>query len=294
MAALQTQLASLQQDRDASASQLSAARDSITSLEQVKAGLESQIGALTRQLSSTKTDLKGRESSLHNFEKEVGLKSGEISRLADKVRELEDTTRAREEALRSLKVEKESLRDEAEKGRQRWEEGKSQNDSRLAKAEVNMRALEGDLNRMALVLQQKDAHISALEEKCGGLVRANGELEERTGSLTLTLEQLHISLEKIGQGEQDWKEKATSASRSAQEASAVSSSLSEKLRSVQREKAMLEQERGNLAEKWEAASTALQDFKRQVALLSDKNQKLRLEAEDLTRNAIDKQLRMAV
>lgn len=120
------------------------------------------------------------------------------------------------------------------------------------------------------------------------------DLEERTASLTMTVEQLNISLEKSAQAESDWKDKYHSVSRNASENSAQNSALGEKLRSLQREKAMLEQERANLGEKWEAATAALQDFKRQVALLSDKNQKLRLEAEDMTRNAIDKQLRMAV
>lgn len=110
----------------------------------------------------------------------------------------------------------------------------------------------------------------------------------------MTVEQLNISLEKVSGGESDWKDKYHALSRNAAEGAAQAAGLGEKLKSLQREKAMLEQERGNIAEKWEGATAALQDFKRQVQLLSDKNSKLRLEAEDLTRNAIDKQLRMAV
>ncbi|XP_021966224.1 rootletin isoform X2 [Folsomia candida] len=294
MATLQTQMAALQQDRDTVATQLSATKDALSSLEMVKTQLEDQISALSRNLSSSKADLKGKESSVMTLEKDLALRSGEISRLADKVRELEDAMKARDDSVRVLKGEKEALRDDHERGRAKWEESKSQNDSRLAKAEVNMRALEGDLNRMALVLQQKEGHISALEEKCNGMARSNADLEERTASLTMTVEQLNISLEKSAQAESDWKDKYHSVSRNASENSAQNSALGEKLRSLQREKAMLEQERANLGEKWEAATAALQDFKRQVALLSDKNQKLRLEAEDMTRNAIDKQLRMAL
>lgn len=181
MATLQTQMAALQQDRDTVAAQLASTKDALSSLEGIKGQLEDQIGALNRSLSATKSHLKGRDSTLHNLEKDVSLKSGEISRLADKVRDLEDLAKSREEGLRVLKGEKETLTSEMERVRNKWEEGKNQNDSRLAKAEVNMRALEGDLNRMALVLQQKEGHISALEEKCSGLGRNNAELEERTG-----------------------------------------------------------------------------------------------------------------
>lgn len=173
MATLQTQMAALQQDRDTVATQLSATKDALSSLEMVKTQLEDQISALSRNLSSSKADLKGKESSVMTLEKDLALRSGEISRLADKVRELEDAMKARDDSVRVLKGEKEALRDDHERGRAKWEESKSQNDSRLAKAEVNMRALEGDLNRMALVLQQKEGHISALEEKCNGMARSN-------------------------------------------------------------------------------------------------------------------------
>jgi chromosome segregation ATPase len=294
MATLQTQMASLQQDRDTVLAQLAMTKDTLSAVEMAKTQLEDQITALNRNLQSCRSECKGKETSILNLEKDMALKNGEISRLADKIREFEDLIRSKDETLRTLKTEKETLREEYDKFRQKWEDGKTQNDSKLAKAEVNMRALEGDLNRMSLVLQQKDGHIAALEEKCNSIHRNNSDLEERCASLTMTVEQLNISLEKVAQGEQDWKDKYHSVSRNASENSAQVNQLGEKLRSLQREKAMLDQERNNLNEKWEAATTALQDFKRQVQTLNEKNQKLRLEAEELTRSAIDKQLKAAV
>lgn len=294
MATLQTQMASMQQDRDSLAAQLSSVKDSLASAELAKGQLEDQLMTINRNLQSNRSDNKTKEIAIMNLEKDVALKTGEITRLLDKVRELDEVVRSKDDNIRSSKSDKDTLAEELERSRQKLEELKGLSDSKLSKAEVNMRALEGDLNRVALVLQQKDGHISALEDKCNGMQRNNGDLEERCASLTMTVEQLNIALEKSAQAEQDWKDKFSGVSRNANEGLSQINQMNEKLRSLQREKQTLEQEKNNIAEKWEAATVTLQDFKRQVQNLSEKNQKLRIEAEDMTRAAIDKQLKMTV
>lgn len=294
MATLQTQMASMQQDRDSLAAQLSSVKDALTSAEMAKGQLEDQLMTLNRNLQSNRSDNKTKEVAIMNMEKDLALKNGEVTRLLEKVRELEDLVKSKDDNIRATKTDKDSLAEDLERSRQKLEELKGLSDSKLSKAEVNMRALEGDLNRMALVLQQKDGHIAALEDKCNGMQRSNGDLEERCGSLTMTVEQLNIALEKAAQAEQDWKDKFNGVSRNANEGLAQINQMNEKLRSLLREKATLEQERNNLSEKWEAATVTLQDFKRQVQNLSEKNQKLRIEAEDNARAIIDKQLKMTV
>lgn len=294
MATLQTQMASMQQDRDSLAAQLSSVKDTLASTEIAKGQLEDQLLSLNRNMQSVRSDNKGKDVALMNLEKDIALKNGEVSRLLDKVRELEDLVKSKEDSIRASKSDKDNLHEEVEKTRQKLEELKAISDSKLSKAEVNMRALEGDLNRMALVLQQKEGHISAMEDKCNGMQRSNGDLEERCASLTMTVEQLNIALEKASQSEQDWRDKFNGLTRNANEGLSQINQLNERLRSLQREKATLEQDRNNLNEKWEAATVTLQDFKRQVQNLSEKNQKLRQETEDMTRQAIDKQLKMTV
>lgn len=294
MATLQTQMASMQQDRDSLAAQLSSMKDALANSEMAKGQLEDQLMTLGRNLQSNRSDNKAKEVSIMNLEKDLSLKNGEVARLLEKVRELEDAVRGKEDTLRASKSDKDTLVDDLERSRQKLEELKAISDSKLSKAEVNMRALEGDLNRMALVMQQKEGHISALEDKCNGMQRNNADLEERCASLTMTVEQLNISLEKAAQAEQDWKDKFNGVSRNANEGLAQISQMNEKLRSLLREKAALEQEKNNLTEKWEAVTVTLQDFKRQVQSLTEKNQKLRIEAEDMARAAIDKQLKMTV
>ena len=294
MQALQTQMASLQQDRDTVASQLAHSRDALVAIEMTRQQLEDQLAQVTRTLHTSRTENKAKDTVVFNIEKDLALKNTELTRMADRIREMEDTVKSRDDAIRSLRSDKEMQKEELEKIRQRLDEGRAQYDSKWAKAEVQIRALEGDLNRATIVLSQKDSHIQALEEKCSVMHRNVSELEERCASLTMTVEQLNISLEKSGQSERDWKEKFNTASRNSSECSVQLNAATEKLRSFQREKAILEQERNNLNEKWETTSAALQDFKRQVQVLAEKNQKLRQQTEEMTRNAIDKQLKVAV
>jgi len=294
MTVLQTQMAAMQQDRDTLASQLAATRDTLSATEISKSHLEDQLQQLNRNLQSCRGEAKTKDAMILNFEKDVALKNGELTRLADKVRECEDQCKSKDETIRILRLDKDAVKEEWDRARQKWEDGRAQYDSKWTKAEVNMRALEGDLNRMALVLQQKDAHTQSLEEKIAMIQRNNADLEERCGSLSMTVEQLNMSLEKLTQGEQEWKDKFHNASRHASENLTQVNHLNEKLRSYQRDKATLEQERNALNEKWEATTAALQDYKRQVQLLNEKNHKLKLQSEEVTRKTIDKQIRMTV
>lgn len=91
---------------------------------------------------------------------------------------------------------------------------------------------EGDLQRLQMILQEKDTAIQKLQEKCDNQARTVASLEERCVSLKSTIDQLNLSLERAAAGENELRAEMQSLQRQLIDTTSMSHSSAEKLKQV--------------------------------------------------------------
>lgn len=133
----------------------------------------------------------------------------------------------------------------------------SRTENRSTKLELQRMSAEGDLQRLQMMLHEKDDTIQVhmktisrkkmntlirfmnfiicfqkIQEKCEHQSRTIASLEERCVSLKSTIDQMNISLEKASQNESDLKLEMQSLQRNLMDASSSTHSNTEKLKQV--------------------------------------------------------------
>lgn len=155
------------------------------------------------------------------------------------------------------KVRAACVRLEAEKRALQEELGRTE--SRATKLELQRMGLDGDLQRLQMVLQEKDSHLAVsiryppslpypnrvgvdtaltlvqkLQERCEQQGRLVASLEERCASMKNTIDQLNLSLERAAAGESELRAEIQSLQRTLIDTSSTSQASCEKLKQVGR------------------------------------------------------------
>lgn len=122
-------------------------------------------------------------------------------------------------------------------------------ENRSTKLELQRMSTEGDLQRLQMIVQEKDATIQVtnkcvsfckqfkvlfqkLQEKCDVQSRTLASLEERCASLKSTIDQLNLSLERAAAGENELRAEIQNMQRQLLDSTSVSHSSAEKLKQV--------------------------------------------------------------
>jgi rootletin len=80
----------------------------------------------------------------------------------------------------------------------------ARNESRATRLELQRVSLEGDLQCLQMILEEKDSHIQKLQDRCKVQGRNLASLEERCSSLKSTIDQLNLTVERANTGKQKW------------------------------------------------------------------------------------------
>lgn len=187
-------------------------------------------------------------------------RTDEVAALRERLTALELTlhTGAEERAQCEDKLDKvraACVRLEAEKRALQEELGRTE--SRATKLELQRMGLDGDLQRLQMVLQEKDSHLAVstrypypnrvgvdpaltprsvilqkLQERCEQQGRLVASLEERCASMKNTIDQLNLSLERAAAGESELRAEIQSLQRTLIDTSSTSQASCEKLKQV--------------------------------------------------------------
>lgn len=108
----------------------------------------------------------------------------------------------------------------------------SRSESRATKLELQRMSLEGDLQRLQMMYQEKEANVQKLQERNDIQNRAMASLEERCASLKSTTEQLNLALEKASNTESELKNEINSLQHHVMELTASLQTSNEKTKQV--------------------------------------------------------------
>ncbi|XP_043473527.1 rootletin isoform X3 [Leptopilina heterotoma] len=242
-------------------------------LSQKDAVCQAQMEALHHKTSEVE-HLRERVTTL---ELTVSSETEEKSQYEDKLEKLKQFTS-------KLEFEKRSLQDEL---------GKTE--ARATKLELQRMSLEGDLQRLQMILQEKEAHIQKLHERSEAQTRTMTTLEERCGSLNSTIEQLNQTLQRSSNTESDLRNEINSLQRNLMEITVASQSNNDKLKQSQKQVSNLENERRILTERLESAQQAVGELRRNNQTLGDQNVRLQNEISnnEVVRSGLEAQLRLS-
>lgn len=197
---LMQQVAHLEREKDDFRSQLCTAKKQLQEASDLQQKSENKISKLQQTLravseekSNLDSKLKQKLSALQSVEENLRLKSEEANTLREKVTNLEL-------ALGTGQEERVQCEDRLEKCRQnsgRLETEKRQLQEELARCEgraskldLQRVSIEGDIQRLQMVLQEKDNNCRNLIERLDNQTRSSAQLEDRCVSLKTTVDQL--------------------------------------------------------------------------------------------------------
>ncbi|XP_026814438.1 rootletin isoform X2 [Rhopalosiphum maidis] len=251
-------------------------------LQDEKVELESKLGQKQSILLSQAAEIKEKTEEIKK-NKEI-LTSQETLMHADKNEKMQLKERLEKLKLHmsQLEAEKRNLQDEL-----------TQTESKATKLEILRIGLDGDLQRLQMMLQEKDSHIQKLEEKRESHSKASAALEERCVSLTATIERLNASLTHATANECDLKAQIQALQRSLHDASMSSASHSDKYKQLQRALQNCENEKKIAIERLDVAQHNLADCRRDQQSVNESMIRLQMDLEnkEVQKSNLEAQLR---
>lgn len=195
-----------------------------------------------------------------------------------------------EEKLDKLK----QVLNKVENEKRNLQEELSKSESRATKLELQRMSLEGDLQRLQMMFQEKDANIHKLQERNDTQNRTMTTLEERCTSLKSMVEQLNLALEKASTTENELKNEINSMQHNIMELTTTLQTSNEKNKQLQKQISNAENERRILSERIESMQQSLNDLKHTNQTLTDQITHLQNELanNEVQRCALESQLRI--
>ncbi|CAM1323538.1 Uncharacterised protein at_DN2183 [Pycnogonum litorale] len=235
---LQKSLVDVEKDKKGIDGSLRLAKKSLTSQENAIVSLEQEKQILTNKI----LEMESRNSHLeieNNQYKEMASKSKDVeSRLENEVRNQRHALNSSEALITELKVTK--------------------------------HALEGDLNKVRMIVQDKNTEMKVLKERIESMNKNVSVLNDKNVSFQLTVDKLTTSLNKSTEGQNELQDKVMDLNKSLSETTSSSFDWQSKSQQLQSMLQNSERDRGTLHEQVEKS-------RRKIDELND--EKVRLTSE---------------
>lgn len=244
-----------------------------TKLGKKQAALQAQTEALqqkTEEAQHIREKVVSLELSLHNTSDEKGQFEDKLEKLKNNLIRVEADKRNLEESL-----------------------GRSEN--RASKLELQRMSMEGDLQRLQMMLQEKDASIQRMQEKCETHGRTIASLEERCVSLKSTIDQLNSTLERAAATESELRSEIQNTQRNLLDTTALSQTSNEKLKQLHKQLANTENDKRVISERFDTCQQTVNELRRNNQQLQDQVARMNSELanNEVLRSGLESQLRLA-
>lgn len=187
-------------------------------------------------------------------------------------------------------------------------------EGRAGKLELQRVSLEGDIQRLQMMLHEKEANMQVrsahfqqherkltflflqkLQERCEAQGRSMASLEERCASLKSTIDQLNVALERADSSENDFRIQLQNLERTLLDNNSKSHAGTEKLKHLQKSLMNAENERRVLSERLDHSQQNLAELRRSKDQLEDVVTHLRNEiaTNEVQRAGLESQLRLS-
>ncbi|XP_034942532.1 rootletin isoform X2 [Chelonus insularis] len=302
---LMQQVLQIERERDDYKNELNTIKKQLIEAQECQNKLESKMNhvnvtlrALQDEKASLETQLSQKQNSHQSLHETLNQKNQEIEHLKEKVTTLEhvisnesDNKIQYEEKFDKMKQALNKLENE----KRGLQEDLGRSEARATKLELQRMSLEGDLQRLQMILQEKDSNLQKLQDRLDAQLKTSTGLEERCASLKSTIEQLNLCLERASATENELKSEINNLRRSIMENNALTQTSNEKIKHLQKQLASAENERRILSERLDTTQQQIMELKHSNQTLMDQNARLQndLANNEVQRSGLESQLRLA-
>ncbi|CAF4826729.1 unnamed protein product [Rotaria sp. Silwood1] len=292
-----------ERDRDDCVAEATQLRRINKELEDNLSRAELRYNQLQKTLMSFEEDKKGVDTRLHSAQSALLLHEDTIRRSERERKTMIDQITALERQILAMENDKKQIIEKmglSKSNESRLSDEKRQlkraleeNDARATELEMTNRGLEGEIQRLNMILTDKDTEIQVHQERCETLIKQIQDREEKCQSLQLSVDRLSLTLAKVEEGESSLKTRVQSLNQTLSQTNYQAADLQQKLGSLQSALQGSEADRRVLQDKLEQSRSQISELKKQNHELLERVHHLQNEVtdSDMRRHELENQLR---
>jgi rootletin len=303
--ALMHQVAQIERERDDFKTQLNSAKKQIHEQHEALDRQENKMGKLQQNLRGLQEERANLESKLNqktnalaSVEEQLKAKTDELNMLREKATNLELAlgTGSEEKAQCEERLEKcrqNVARLETEK--RHLQDELARTEGRASKLDLQRVALEGDIQRLALQIQEKDSSLRNVQERLEQTQRGNTQLEDRCVALKTTVDQLKDRLQAAAITETELRAEITGLHKERSDQGQHVAIGQDKIKQIQKSLTNSENERRVLSERLDQAQNTVNELRRVQQSNQDNLQRMQeqLAEMEVQKSSLESQLRIA-
>jgi rootletin len=259
-------------------------QQNLRSVQEEKANVESKLTQKTNSLASCEEALKSKIEELNMVrEKNASLEISLSSSAEEKAQCEERLEKCRQNVAR-LESEKRHLQDEV-----------ARSESRGSKLDLQRVALEGDIQRLQMALQEKESALRNVQERWEQANKSSAQLEDRCVSLKTAIDQLKDRVQAAAITETELKAEINSLNKDRSDQGQHILIGQDKIKHIQKSLTNSENERRVFAERLEQAQNTINELRRTQQSGQDNMQRMQeqLAEMEVAKSSLESQLRIA-
>lgn len=253
------------------------------SLQEDKTNLEAKLTQKTNALLSVEETLKHKCDELLMLREKVATLESSLCSTVEEKSQCEDRLEKTRQSVARLESEKRHLQDEC-----------SRSEGRCSKLDLQRVALEGDIQRLQMVLQEKDCQIRNITERLEGQSRASAQLEDRCVALKGTVDQLKERVQSAAITETELRGELNCLQKERADQVHTIAIGQDKIKQMQKSLTNSENERRLISERLDGAQHSVNELRRSQQANQDTIQRLQeqLAEVEVQKSTFESQLRM--
>lgn len=258
-------------------------QQSLRTVQEEKANVESKLTQKSNVLASVEEALKLKTDELNLLrEKNASLELSLNSTNEEKAQCEERLEKCRQSVAR-LESEKRHLQDELARA-----------ESRGSKLDLQRVALEGDIQRLTMALQEKDCALRNIQERWEQANKSSAQLEDRCVALKTTIDQLKDRVQAAAIAETEFKAEINALNKERSDQGQHLIIGQDKIKHIQKSLTNSENERRVLAERLDQAQNTTNELRRTQQSNQDNMQRMQEQMAEMEvkNSALESQLRI--
>ena len=258
-------------------------QQNLRSVQEERANLESKLTQKINALTSTEEALKTKTDELNLLREKNASLGLSLNSTMEEKSQLEERIEKCRQNIARLETEKRHLQDELARA-----------ESRASKLDLQRVALEGDIQRLTMAIQEKECALKNVQERWELANKSSGQLEDRCVALKTTIDQLKDRLQAAAITETELKAEINSLNKDRADQGQHLIIGQDKIKHIQKSLTNSENERRVLAERLDQAQNTVNELRRTQQSNQDNIQRMQeqLAEMEVKNSSLESQLRI--
>lgn len=258
-------------------------QQNLRSVQEEKANVESKLNQKANALVSCEEALKSKTDELNLLREKNASLELSLGSVNEEKAQCEERLEKTRQAVARLESEKRHLQDEL-----------ARTEARGSKLDLQRVALEGDIQRLQMAMQEKDCQLRNITERWEHASKSSSQLEDRCVALKTTIDQLKDRVQAAAITETELKAEINGLNKERSDQGQHLIIGQDKIKHIQKSLTNSENERRVLAERLEQAQNSINELRRTQQSGQDNMQRLQeqLAEMEVAKSALESQLRI--